>query len=169
MHPLENLHRLLRVAAMLLDGAAGQIRDAHLSPVRSNIRKVGEALAAIFESLNFKFRPQSINRLPSCSSSRSTRSHRKKLVSPIAGSARQCWQRTILPTKGSWGRRAVFCFSLRRPNFCPSTRSWLFAKYNDMPTPMTPNPSVERTPNGGPRWFAAHASAAPLAAAHVKR
>jgi hypothetical protein len=34
---------------MLLDGAAGQVRDAHLAPVRSNIRKIGEALAAIFE------------------------------------------------------------------------------------------------------------------------
>jgi len=49
MHPLETLHRSLRVAAMLLDGATGQIRDAQLSPVRSNIRKVGETLAVIFE------------------------------------------------------------------------------------------------------------------------
>lgn len=34
---------------MLLDAAAGQIRDAHLQPVRANIRSVGEALAAVFE------------------------------------------------------------------------------------------------------------------------
>jgi hypothetical protein len=32
-----------------------------------------------------------------------------------------------------------------------------------------PNPSVERTCNGGARWFALHALAAPSHAAHVKR
>ena len=32
-----------------------------------------------------------------------------------------------------------------------------------------PNPSVERTANGGSRWFASHRSATPLAAAHLKR
>jgi hypothetical protein len=49
MHPLEDLHRTLRVAAMLLDSAAAQIRDAKLLPVKQNIRTVGESLAAIFE------------------------------------------------------------------------------------------------------------------------
>ena len=49
MHPLESLHRSLRVAAMLLDSAAGQVRDAKLLPVKTNIRKIGEALAAVFE------------------------------------------------------------------------------------------------------------------------
>ena len=32
-----------------------------------------------------------------------------------------------------------------------------------------PNPSVERTSNGGPRWFASQRSATPLAATHLKR
>jgi len=49
MHPLEDLHRTLRVAAMLLDVAAGQVRDAKLLPVKENIRTIGESLAAIFE------------------------------------------------------------------------------------------------------------------------
>ncbi len=49
MHPLEDLHRTLRVAAMLLDAAAGQVRDAKLLPVKENIRTIGESLAAIFE------------------------------------------------------------------------------------------------------------------------
>ena len=49
MHPLEDLNRTLRVAAMLLDSAAGQVRDAKLLPVKGNIRTIGEALAAIFE------------------------------------------------------------------------------------------------------------------------
>ena len=49
MHPLEDLHRSLRVAAMLLDLAASQVRDGKLLPVKGNIRTVGEALAAIFE------------------------------------------------------------------------------------------------------------------------
>ena len=49
MHPLEDLHRTLRVAAMLLDVAAGQVRDAKLLPVKENIRAIGECLAAIFE------------------------------------------------------------------------------------------------------------------------
>lgn len=34
---------------MLLDSAAGQIRDANLLPVKSNIHKIGEALASVFE------------------------------------------------------------------------------------------------------------------------
>jgi len=49
MHPLEDLHHTLRVAAMLLDVAAGQVRDAKLLPVKENIRTIGESLAAIFE------------------------------------------------------------------------------------------------------------------------
>jgi hypothetical protein len=49
MHPLEDLHRTLRVAAMLLDSAAGQIRDAKLLPVKQNIRTIGESLASVFE------------------------------------------------------------------------------------------------------------------------
>jgi hypothetical protein len=49
MHALEDLHRTLRVAAMLLDVAAGQVRDAKLLPVKENIRTIGESLAAIFE------------------------------------------------------------------------------------------------------------------------
>jgi len=32
-----------------------------------------------------------------------------------------------------------------------------------------PNPSIERTSNGGARWFAPSRSVTPLAAAHVKR
>jgi len=32
-----------------------------------------------------------------------------------------------------------------------------------------PNPSIERTSNGGAHWFAPSRSATPLAAAHVKR
>ena len=34
---------------MLLDSAAGRIRDAHLHPVKENIRSIAEALAAVFE------------------------------------------------------------------------------------------------------------------------
>jgi hypothetical protein len=34
---------------MLLDGAASQIRDAKLLPVKANLHKVGEALASVFE------------------------------------------------------------------------------------------------------------------------
>ena len=49
MHPLADLHGTLRVASMLLDGAAGQIRDARLNPVKSNLVKIGEALSSIFE------------------------------------------------------------------------------------------------------------------------
>lgn len=52
MHPLTELHQTLQVAAMLLDGAAGQIRDAKLLPAKPNIYKIGEALAAIFEIQN---------------------------------------------------------------------------------------------------------------------
>jgi hypothetical protein len=49
MHPLETLHETLRIAALLLDSAASQIRDAPLPPVRDNILKIGTALAEISE------------------------------------------------------------------------------------------------------------------------
>ena len=49
MHPLETLHQTLRIAALLLDSAASQIRDAPLSPVRDNIMKIGTALAEVSE------------------------------------------------------------------------------------------------------------------------
>lgn len=49
MHPLETLHQTLRIAGLLLDSAASQIRDAPLSPVRENILKIGTALAEVSE------------------------------------------------------------------------------------------------------------------------
>ena len=49
MHPLAELHRTLQVASMLLDSAAGQIRDAKLLPTKPNIHKIGEMLASIIE------------------------------------------------------------------------------------------------------------------------
>lgn len=45
----ESIHRLLTVAARLLDSAASEIRDAKLEPVRENISQIGHALAVIFE------------------------------------------------------------------------------------------------------------------------
>ena len=49
MHPLETLHQTLRIAGLLLDSAASQIRDAPLVPVRDNILKIGTALAEVSE------------------------------------------------------------------------------------------------------------------------
>jgi hypothetical protein len=49
MHPLETLHQTLRIAGLLLDSAASQIRDAPLPPVRDNILKIGTALAEVSE------------------------------------------------------------------------------------------------------------------------
>ena len=49
MHPMNGLHRSLRTAAMILDMAASQIRDARLEPVREHIGKIGEALVLIYE------------------------------------------------------------------------------------------------------------------------
>ena len=45
---LDSLNALLSEAANLLDKSAGQIRDTGLNP-EENIRKIGEALAGIFE------------------------------------------------------------------------------------------------------------------------
>ena len=49
MHPLIELHNTLQAAGMLLDSAAGQVRDAKLLPAKQHIQKIGEALATIFE------------------------------------------------------------------------------------------------------------------------
>jgi hypothetical protein len=57
---LLKLHQTLKVAGSLLDNAAGQIRDAALSPTKEHIQKVGEALVAIYEiqSSIYKLRPE---------------------------------------------------------------------------------------------------------------
>jgi hypothetical protein len=49
MHPLEALHQTLRMAGLLLDSAASQIRDAPLPPVRDNILKIAAVLAEVSE------------------------------------------------------------------------------------------------------------------------
>lgn len=49
MNPLTELHRTLQLVAIILDGAAGQIRDTKLRPVRSNILSIGKAFAAVAE------------------------------------------------------------------------------------------------------------------------
>ena len=49
MDPHEQLHRTLRAAAQLLDGAASLVRDLPLQPTRENIRLLGEALALVFQ------------------------------------------------------------------------------------------------------------------------
>lgn len=45
----ESIHRLLSVAASLLDHAAAEVRDARLEPVRVNIERIGKALAEIMD------------------------------------------------------------------------------------------------------------------------
>ena len=49
MAKVDELYGNLRVAAALLDVAAGNIRDLPLPPVQDNIRRVGEALVSIFD------------------------------------------------------------------------------------------------------------------------
>ncbi len=49
MHPLQTLHQTLRIAGLLLDSAASQIRDAQLAPVRDNLLRIGTALAEVSE------------------------------------------------------------------------------------------------------------------------
>ena len=60
MDALSKLHQTLKVAASLLDSAAGQIRDAALSPTKTHIRSIGEALVGIFEIQHaiYKARPE---------------------------------------------------------------------------------------------------------------
>jgi hypothetical protein len=60
MDPLARLDATLRAAASILDNAAGQIRDAALSPTREHIGSIGQALAHIFEIQNaiYQLRPE---------------------------------------------------------------------------------------------------------------
>jgi hypothetical protein len=59
MDPIDRLHRTLFAASILLDSAAGQIRDAALSPTKQHIHSIGEALVAIYEikSEIYKLKP----------------------------------------------------------------------------------------------------------------
>ena len=52
MPTLEDLDNQLTVAASLLDAAASAIRDGSLAPVREHIRRVGDALAKVYEIQN---------------------------------------------------------------------------------------------------------------------
>lgn len=60
MGTLVKLNETLRVAASLLDSAAGQIRDAALSPTKEHIGSIGQALGHIFDIQNaiYKRRPE---------------------------------------------------------------------------------------------------------------
>lgn len=60
MDSLERLNRTLVAAGILLDNAAGQIRDAALSPTKQHIHSIGEALASIFEIQHaiYKLKPE---------------------------------------------------------------------------------------------------------------
>jgi hypothetical protein len=49
MDKLTELHKQLRLAAGILDGAAALIRNAPLEPTGEHIYKIGETLASIFE------------------------------------------------------------------------------------------------------------------------
>jgi hypothetical protein len=57
---LLKLHQTLKVAGSLLDNAAGQIRDAALSPTKDHIYSIGKCLAEIFEIRQaiYKLRPE---------------------------------------------------------------------------------------------------------------
>jgi heme-degrading monooxygenase HmoA len=59
---LESLHARLDSAAMLLDVAAGEIRDIPLEPAKPSIRRVGEALGQIFDIQReiYRFKPELI-------------------------------------------------------------------------------------------------------------
>ena len=48
---IERLHERLLAAAALLDAAAGEIRDIPLDPPTENVRRIGIALAEIFDIL----------------------------------------------------------------------------------------------------------------------
>jgi len=60
MNPLERLNRTLISASIMLDNAAGQIRDAALSPTKQHIYSVGEALTSIYEIQRaiYKLKPE---------------------------------------------------------------------------------------------------------------
>jgi len=60
MNPLERLNRTLISASILLGNAAGQIRDAALSPTKQHIYSVGEALTSIhdIQQAIYKLKPE---------------------------------------------------------------------------------------------------------------
>jgi hypothetical protein len=60
MDSLKRLNFTLKTSAYLLDSAAGQIRDAALSPTKEHIYKIGEALVSIYEIQQaiYKIKPE---------------------------------------------------------------------------------------------------------------
>ncbi|MFC5498570.1 hypothetical protein ACFPOE_13570 [Caenimonas terrae] len=60
MDALAELNKRLRLIAGLLDGAASLIRDAPLPSTNAHIRRIGEALASVYEIQGalYKLRPE---------------------------------------------------------------------------------------------------------------
>lgn len=60
MDSLSSLNQRLRLICGLLDGAASMVRDIPLSPTNDHIRRVGEALASLFEIQRaiYRLRPE---------------------------------------------------------------------------------------------------------------
>ncbi len=60
MDKLNKLNQTLKVAGLLLDSAAGQIRDAALAPTKTHIHSIGEALCSIYDIQNaiYQLRPE---------------------------------------------------------------------------------------------------------------
>jgi len=83
-------------------------------------------------------------------------------------------ERSLMPRPLAWSLigaaqahevAAVHAASYRPPRACV----WRLRKRSVVFFNRRPNPSVERTHNGGSRWLAPSQSEAPLRAAHVKR
>jgi hypothetical protein len=57
---LLKLHQTLKVAGSLLDNAAGQIRDAALSPTKDHIHSIGKCLSEIYDIQRaiYKLKPE---------------------------------------------------------------------------------------------------------------
>ena len=60
MDALLKLHQTLKVAGSLLDNAAGQIRDAALSPTKDHIYSIGKCLSEVYDIQRaiYKLRPE---------------------------------------------------------------------------------------------------------------
>lgn len=88
MTTIEDLHNKLRVAAALLNTAAGEIRDLPVSPVQPNVRRIGEALVSIFEIMQAIYAVRADLTPPALKESSTASAANKRLTDAFAESIR---------------------------------------------------------------------------------
>jgi hypothetical protein len=136
-----SIHRLLSVAASLLDHAAAEIRDAKLEPVRENIEHIGRALSEVIEiQLQlYKLRP---DLTPEYLSEPSEHSAANRLLTEYMYNASE------FELSGNAGKAIATFLEFLALESSPLHKNIARGEIQRLQGAQAPNPSFKRTPDG---------------------